>query len=69
MLVVWRGVSWGLLITAALFSLAHGGGPAYFVVTFILGIYLGLVAQWEGSVRTSIACHVLNNAVALAVLA
>ena len=61
------GTFWGVLLTAMLFGLAHDG-LVHVVFAFILGIYLGIVAQWEGSIRTSIACHVLNNAVALAVL-
>jgi membrane protease YdiL (CAAX protease family) len=44
-------------------ELVHG------VLAAILGLYLGIAAYLGGSVRTAIACHVVNNLVAVALSA
>lgn len=48
-------------ITAALFGLMHLPNFAQSVFAFILGIYLGYIAEKTGSVRPTMACHVANN--------
>jgi membrane protease YdiL (CAAX protease family) len=56
----------GILGGAALFALAHAD-PVQSSAAFLLGLYLGAVAQLAGSIRAAIACHVVNNLVATSV--
>jgi membrane protease YdiL (CAAX protease family) len=50
----------GVIVTALCFGAAHfdpvQGGAAIF-----LGLYLGAVTEWTGSIRPAIFCHVVNN--------
>ncbi|MAE95293.1 MAG: hypothetical protein CL910_11585 [Deltaproteobacteria bacterium] len=54
--------------SSVLFGLAHAdlvhGGAA-----FVLGLYLGVVAVWAGSVVPAILCHAANNLYGIAALA
>lgn len=55
-------------VTAVLFGAFHGdwvhaGGA------FVLGLYLGAIAEIGGGTRPAIACHVLNNLAAVAGMA
>lgn len=59
-LVARIGASWGVLLAAALFGLAHFD-PVHSPLAFVLGTYLGIVTLLAGSVRTAILCHLLNN--------
>jgi membrane protease YdiL (CAAX protease family) len=34
-----------------------------------LGLYLGLAAEWAGSTRASIGCHLVNNLTAVGAMA
>jgi hypothetical protein len=54
------GPPFGVLLSAALFGLAHLD-PVHSVLAFLLGAYLGVVTQLSGSIRTAILCHLLNN--------
>jgi membrane protease YdiL (CAAX protease family) len=50
----------GVLLSAAVFGLAHFD-PVHSSLAFLLGLYLGVVTQLAGCIRTAIFCHVLNN--------
>jgi membrane protease YdiL (CAAX protease family) len=50
----------GILLSAAIFGLAHFD-PVHSSLAFLLGVYLGVVTQLAGCIRTAILCHVLNN--------
>ena len=49
-----------VLAASSAFALAHWD-PVHSPAAFVLGLYLGAVAQLTGSVRPAIACHVINN--------
>jgi membrane protease YdiL (CAAX protease family) len=54
-----------VLATSASFALMHADPSAVHVVlAFVLGIYLGFVAEISGSTLPSIVCHVVNNVAA-----
>jgi membrane protease YdiL (CAAX protease family) len=59
------GVAWGVVITAALFSLVHAlGSPAEaLIVLFVLGAGLCLLYLRTGSLLPCIGLHALNNAI------
>lgn len=54
------GPAAGVAVTSLLFGLAHfdavQGGMAV-----LLGLYLGAITEWSGSLRPALLCHVLNN--------
>jgi uncharacterized protein len=54
----------GILITSALFGIIHMD-PVHSSFAFAFGSYLGLVAYRVGSIRPTIASHIVNNAVAV----
>jgi membrane protease YdiL (CAAX protease family) len=54
---------------AALFFGALHGDRVHAAFASVLGLYLGLAAQLAGSVRVAIACHAINNLLAVAVAA
>ena len=54
------GATWGVLLAAAVFGLAHFD-PIHSSLAFLLGAYLGVVTQLAGCIRTAILCHALNN--------
>lgn len=51
-------------ITAAIFALMHGQMVG-FIPRTLLGAFFGYAMTWTGSLWTAIACHALNNALAL----
>jgi uncharacterized protein len=55
----------GLLLASLLFGLAHAMTRAYFIVTAIVGIYLGLLYQWTGNLLVPVIVHFLYDWVAL----
>jgi len=63
-----KGVAWGapaaVGVAAVLFGAAHLDA-IHAGAAFVLGLYLGTVAWMAGSVRASIACHTVNNLVAV----
>lgn len=58
------GPAVGILVASALFGLIHMD-PVHSTFAFLFGIYLGFLAHRAGSIRPSVACHVVNNAVAV----
>jgi membrane protease YdiL (CAAX protease family) len=58
------GAHWGVLLSAAIFGLAHFD-PLHSSLAFLLGAYLGVVTQLAGCIRTAILCHLLNNALGI----
>jgi membrane protease YdiL (CAAX protease family) len=59
-LVTRIGTPGGVLLTAAVFGLAHFD-PIHSCIAFLLGVYLGVVTQLARSIRPAILCHVVNN--------
>ena len=58
------GAKWGIALAAIMFGLIHMD-PVQTPDMILLGCYLGWVAYRTGSTRTSILCHLINNAVAV----
>jgi membrane protease YdiL (CAAX protease family) len=56
----WRGI----LFAAACFGILHFD-PVHTPLAFLLGIFLGWVAEIAGSIRPSILAHSVNNIIAL----
>lgn len=59
-----RSPHWGIVLTAAVFSLAHGEFFA-FLPRFVMGIILGYCFYLSGSIWVGAAAHFLNNAFAV----
>jgi membrane protease YdiL (CAAX protease family) len=62
-LVARWGAGRGILVASLCFGFAHLDdvqGP----MAVFLGLYLGAITEWSGSIRPAIACHVVNNAFA-----
>jgi len=57
------GVRAGVLISAALFALAHGG-PVLVIAIFPMGLLLGWAYERTGSLWVTILMHAVNNAAA-----
>ena len=57
-----------IIITAFGFALCHAVSVAYFVATFLIGIYFGYLAELTGSVLPAATSHALYDFVALAYL-
>ncbi|AKS42365.1 CPBP family intramembrane glutamic endopeptidase [Wenzhouxiangella marina] len=55
-----------LLLASLLFGLAHAMTRAYFVLTTVMGLYLGLLQIWTGSLLVPMLVHFLYDWVALA---
>jgi uncharacterized protein len=51
---------WAMLISAALFAVAHAD-PGSFIPLFVIGLALAFVRWRSGSTWASISLHVLNN--------
>jgi membrane protease YdiL (CAAX protease family) len=54
------GAFWAVLLSAAIFGLAHFD-LVHSPLAFLLGTYLGVLTQLAGGIRTAILCHVVNN--------
>jgi uncharacterized protein len=54
-----------LLIASLLFGLVHAMSRAYFLITFLAGIYLGLLYLWSGNLLIPIIVHFLYDWAAL----
>jgi len=50
-----------LLIASLLFGLAHAVSPAYFALTFLIGLYLGGLYQTTGNLAVPILVHFLYD--------
>ena len=72
--VLFRGVvqtvtgEWGLWISSALFGLLHALTPAYFVLTFLFGLYLGWLFEASGSLLAPMIVHWLYDTAAFVLL-
>jgi membrane protease YdiL (CAAX protease family) len=58
------GAPAGILIASAAFGALHVD-PVHAAFAAPLGLYLGIVSYLAGGIRASIACHTVNNLVAL----
>ncbi len=50
-----------LIIASLLFGLVHAMTVAYFMITFLMGIYLGLAYHWSGSLLVPMIAHFLYD--------
>ena len=55
----------GLIIASLLFGLVHAMTRTYFILTTVIGLYLGLLYQWTGNLLVPILVHFLYDWVAL----
>jgi membrane protease YdiL (CAAX protease family) len=55
---------WGpgpaVIVTSLLFGAAHFD-PVQGTAAVFLGLYLGAITEWAGSIRPAIFCHIVNN--------
>lgn len=58
---------WAVLISAALFAVAHAD-PGSFIPLFVIGLALGFVRLRSGSTWGSMSLHILNNLVSSIVI-
>jgi membrane protease YdiL (CAAX protease family) len=58
----------GIPVASVIFGALHVE-PIHAAFAAILGLYLGLVAHWAGSIRAAMACHIVNNLAAVTVAA
>jgi len=58
------GAAAAIALAAAAFAAAHGD-LVHGAAAFPLGLYLGVLARRDGSIRPALAAHALNNAVAV----
>lgn len=56
----------GILLSAAIFAVAHGINPVL-PVAFVVGVLTALLFRWSGSIWPGVALHAVNNATALLV--
>ena len=61
LMLQWLRPVWAVVLSAAIFSLAHGEFYA-FVPRFIMGLVLGMLFLRTGSMWVNITCHFANNA-------
>ncbi|GEM_PF-2484512 len=54
------GKTYGVIFTSLAFALAHGNFR-YFHFYFILGLFLGIVLEWRGSLWLPVIAHFTNN--------
>ena len=54
------GPGWGVFWTALLFGLMHLD-PIHGTFAFALGVYLGYLTEWTGSIVPAMICHAANN--------
>jgi membrane protease YdiL (CAAX protease family) len=62
------GAPAAIAISALVFGALHLD-PVHSVFAAALGLYLGLAAEWAGSTRASIGCHLVNNLTAVGAMA
>jgi len=55
-----------LVVASLLFGLAHAVSPAYFVITCVMGLYLGWLYQATGNLLVPIMVHFLYDWIVLA---
>jgi membrane protease YdiL (CAAX protease family) len=54
----------GVIVSAAVFAVAHGINPIM-IVAFLVGILTALLFRWSGSIWPGVMLHGVNNATAL----
>jgi len=54
------GPGWGVLWTALLFGVMHFD-LIHGMFAFALGVYLGYLTEWTGSIVPAMICHAVNN--------
>ncbi len=59
-----KNVHWGVIISALLFSTFHFQFYG-FIPRFLMGLYLGYIMLWAGSIWIPIFAHFINNAVSV----
>lgn len=64
----WVGVPGGIAIASLAFGAAHAVNREYFVLTTLIGIYLGLQFWWTGALAVPVTCHAVYDFVALVYL-
>lgn len=66
--VLFRGViqnKFGLLVASLLFGLAHAITPAYVIVAALMGLYIGFLYEYHGSLLVAIQLHFTYDLCAL----
>jgi len=66
--VLFRGIiqgKFGLLIASVLFGFAHAITPAYVVVATLMGLYIGFLYDYYGSLLVIIQLHFMYDLCAL----
>lgn len=63
----WLGSGLGLVLTAVLFGLMHPITRLYILLALIIGLWLGLLWIWSGSLVAPVVAHALYDWVALRV--
>ncbi len=61
----WLGPLPGLLLASLAFALVHAVSRAYFLLSLLAGLYLGLIFLWTGNLLVVILVHFLYDWVAL----
>ncbi len=61
----WLGPIWGLVLASVVFGLAHAISLGYFVITVVMGLYLGALYQTSGSLWAPALTHALYDFIAL----
>ena len=56
----------GVVVSAAIFALAHGINPVL-PAAFVVGVFTALLFRWSGSIWPGVVLHGVNNATALVV--
>ncbi|KQV25209.1 MULTISPECIES: CPBP family intramembrane glutamic endopeptidase [unclassified Microcella] len=65
-LIARHGAWVGVLVSAAVFAVAHGINPVL-PIAFVVGVSTALLYRWSGSVWPGVALHATNNATAFLV--
>jgi uncharacterized protein len=60
-----QGLFIGLMVSSIAFGLMHPITPAYAVITFVIGLYLGGLVLFSGNLLIPIAAHTVYDAVHL----
>lgn len=69
--LLFRGVlqvKFGIIGASILFGLVHAVSPAYMIVTAVMGLYIGILFQWSGSLLVPVQLHFIYDLCALVYL-
>ena len=67
-LIGYIGVTWGILGASIVFGLAHFISVSYVIFTLILGIVLGALYEFSGSLVLVMVIHAVYDIIALLVI-